>query len=64
MATHRVPKGTMPMTGVKPGASPSTPGGLRQPVRTTRTKRTPLWLKEHHAQGGMGYHPTWGQRAR
>lgn len=64
MATHQVPKGTMPMTGIKPGLSPAQPGGLRQPVRTIRTKRTPLWLQEHRSEQGRGYHPTWGQRAK
>lgn len=54
----------MPTTTIKPGVSPSTPGGLRQPVRTIRAKRTPLWLQEYRAENGRGYVPTWGQRAK
>lgn len=64
MRVHQVPKGTMPMTNIKPGMSPTTPGGLRQPVRSIRTKKTPLWLREYHAEAGRGYHPTFRQGYR
>lgn len=61
MRIHQVAKGTMPMTNIKPGLSPAKPGTLRQPVRSIRTKRTPQWLREYHAEAGHGYHPTFRQ---
>lgn len=64
MATHIVPKGTMPMTSIKPGLSPAKPGGLRQPVKSIRTVKTPRWLGEYRADSGHGYHKTFGCKYR
>jgi len=58
MRVHQVPQGTMPTTAMKPGLSPATPGGLRQPVRTVRSVKTPLWLREYRAEAGRNYAPT------
>ena len=58
MRVHQVAKGTMPMTNIKPGLSPATRGGLRQPVRSIRTTKTPLWLREYRAEAGRNYAPT------
>lgn len=58
MRVHQVAKGTMPIADTKPGMSPTTPGGLRQPVRSIRTTKTPLWLREYRADAGRGYAPT------
>lgn len=64
MATHLVPKGTMPMTSIKPGLSPAKPGDLRQPVKSIHKTKTPQWLGTLRSQGGMGYHKTFGCKYR
>lgn len=64
MATHLVPKGTMPTTPIKPGLSPAKPGGLRQPVKSIRKVKTPRWLGEYRADAGQGYHKTFGCKYR
>jgi hypothetical protein len=35
---------------------------MRQPVKSIATKRTPLWLKVHQAEYGLGYRPTWATK--
>lgn len=61
MATHLVPKGTMPMTSIKPGLSPAKPGALRQPVKSIRKVKTPQWLSEAR---GAHHHKTFGCKYR
>lgn len=61
MATHLVPKGTMPMTPIKTYLSPAKPGALRQPVKSIFRVKTPQWLSEAR---GAHHHKTFGSKYR
>ena len=60
--THLVPKGTMPDAPIDPSRVAVEHRKMRQPVKSIATKRTPLWLKVHQAEYGLGYRPTWATK--
>lgn len=66
MATHVVPKGSIPYVEftVKPWLSPAKRGGLRQPVKSIKRVKTPAWLSECRDDFGVGYCKTWVGRYR
>ena len=57
--THIVPKGTMPTAPIDMGRVAQEHRKMRQPVRSIKVTRTPLWLREHRAECGAGYQQTW-----
>ena len=60
--THLVPKGTMPPCSIDMGRVAAEHRKMREPVRSIKIKKTPLWLRQFRAELGSGYTPTWGRK--
>lgn len=60
--THLVPKGTMPKAPIDLARVAQEHRKMRQPVKSIKTVKAPLWLRQHRAECGAGYTPTFDKK--